>query len=181
MTEKRIVNTVRKENNMQLIQCTKKLADEMKIKVQKVDAADFNPLYCWHANLFKIGRKKCVIVMNNATRYHFVIYGVLKKDLQNLHLVFKENLVTNLLLSGMKPEMIERYLNEDQNIQYAATNNRSIISQMNDAVFAVEHFFYQESIIDLASLNQYLNETVMLKLPKYPVEMMREALLEIKR
>ena len=53
MTENRMVN-VERENNMQLIQCTKKLANEMKIKVQKVDTADFNPLYCWHANLFKI-------------------------------------------------------------------------------------------------------------------------------
>ncbi|WP_020061287.1 DUF6933 domain-containing protein [Bacillus sp. 123MFChir2] len=169
---------------MQLIQCTKKLADEMKIKVQKVDAADFNPLYCWHANLFKIGRKKCVMFMNNVTRYHFVVYGVLKKDLENLHLVFKKNLTTNLLLDGVDPEIIEQYLNQDSTVQYAATNNRSIISQINESIFAVDHYFYyelvekKEEFIDLAAMNQWLNEQIMLKLPKYPVEMMREALIE---
>ncbi|MFJ8526614.1 DUF6933 domain-containing protein [Bacillus sp. NPDC094106] len=167
---------------MQLIQCTKKLADEMKIKVQKVDAADFNPLYCWHANLFKIGRKKCVMIMNNATRYHFVIYGVLKKDLQNLDLVFKKNLITNLLLDGVDPEIIERYLNHDSIVQYAATNNRSIISQINESIFTVDHYFYYELVekghefIDLAEMNQNLNQLYMLKLSKQPVEMMRDAL-----
>lgn len=167
---------------MQLIQCTKKLADEMKIKVQKVDTADFNPLYCWHANLFKIGRKKCVMIMNNATRYHFVIYGVLKKDLQNLDLVFKKNLTTCLLLDGIEPEMIEQYLNHDSIVQYAATNNRSILSQINESIFAVDHYFYyelverQQEFIDLAEMNQNLNHIHMLKLSKQPVEMMRDAL-----
>lgn len=171
---------------MQLIQCTKKLADEMKIKVQKVEAADFNPLYCWHAHLFKIGRKKCVMIMNNATRYHFVIYGVLKKDLQNLDLIFKKNLITNLLLDSVDPEIIERYLNQDSIVQYAATNNRSILSQINESIFTVDHYFYYELVemkqefIDIAEMNQYLNRLIMLKLPKYPVEMMREALLGIK-
>lgn len=172
---------------MQLIQCTKKLADEMKIKVQKIDAADFNPLYCWHANLFKIGRKKCVMFMNNATRYHFVIYGVLKKDLQNLHLVFKKNLTTNLLLDGIDPEIIEQYLNQDSIVQFAETNNRSIISQINESIFAVDHYFYYELVekkqefIDLAAMNQWLNHQIMLKLSKYPVEMMRDALEGIKQ
>ncbi|HDX9590467.1 TPA: hypothetical protein ROX98_003508 [Bacillus pseudomycoides] len=169
---------------MQLIQCTKKLADEMKIKVQKVDDAEFNQLYCWHANLFKVGRKKCVMFMNNVTRYHFVVYGVLKKDLDNLHLVFKKNLTTNLLLDGIDPEIIEQYLYQDSTVQYAATNNRSIISQINESIFAVDHYFYYELVekkqefIDLAAMNQWLNEQIMLKLPKYPVEMMREALIE---
>ncbi|MBY0599474.1 DUF6933 domain-containing protein [Bacillus bingmayongensis] len=170
---------------MQLIQCTKKLADEMGITVEKIDpTSDNNSLNCWHAHLFRINRKKCVVVMNNITRYHFVIYGVTKRELQKLNLLFQKDLVTNLLLDGIKPEVIEQYLNQDPIIQYTATNNRSIISQMNEAIFTIESYFYDEwginkrDVINIAELNQYLNRTVMLKIPKYPVEMMRAALMQ---
>ncbi|MEH7053040.1 DUF6933 domain-containing protein [Bacillus pseudomycoides] len=169
---------------MQLIQCTKKLADAMEIKTEKIDLSDSNTLNCWHANLFTINRKKCVIVMNNITRYHFMIYGVTKKDLRNLEMLFKKDLVTNLLLDGIEPEVIEQYLNQDPTIQYAATNNRSIISQMNESVFMINDYFYNELVvimsdfINMAELNHCLNRTIMLKLPKYPVEMMRDVLMQ---
>ncbi|EEM01872.1 hypothetical protein bmyco0002_57330 [Bacillus pseudomycoides] len=169
---------------MQLIQCTKKLADAMEIKTEKIDLSDSNTLNCWHANLFTINRKKCVIVMNNITRYHFMIYGVTKKDLRNLEMLFKKDLVTNLLLDGIEPEVIEQYLNQDPTIQYAATNNCSIISQMNESIFMINDYFYNELVvkksdfINMAELNHCLNRTIMLKLPKYPVEMMRDVLMQ---
>ncbi|MGI2728170.1 MULTISPECIES: DUF6933 domain-containing protein [Bacillus cereus group] len=168
--------------NMQLIQCTKKLADMMELKTEKVDQRESNNLHSWHANLFTINRKKCVIVMNNVTRYHFIIYGVTKKDLRNFEALFQKNLVTNLLSDGVEPEVIEHYVKSSSPMQYAATNNRSILSQMNDAVFMVNHYFYAELVekqkpfINIEKLNQNLNKTVMLKIPKYPADMMRDAL-----
>ncbi|PEY38350.1 hypothetical protein CN354_10915 [Bacillus cereus] len=169
---------------MQLIQCTKKLADMLEIKTEKIDQSESNNLNCWHANLFTINRKKCVIVMNNVTRYHFVIYGITKKELRNFDALFQKDLITNLLLDGIEPEVIEQYLNQDPIVQYAATNNRSIISQMNESVFMIDHYFYDELVvkksgfINIAELNQYLNRTIMLKTPKNPVEMMRNALMQ---
>ncbi len=167
---------------MQLIQCTKKLADIMGLKTEKIALSESNNLHSWHANLFTINRKKCVIVMNNVTRYHFIIYGVTKKDLRDFEALFQKNLVTNLLLDGVEPEVIEYYVKDSSPMQYAAINNRSILSQMNDAVFMVDHYFYAELVekqkpfINIAELNQNLNQTLMTKIPKYPAEMMSEAL-----
>lgn len=107
-----------------------------------------------------------------------------EKDLRNLEALFKKDLVTNLLLDGIEPEVIEQYLNQDLTIQYAATNNRSIISQMNESVFMINDYFYDElevkksDFINMAELNHYLNRMIMLKIPKYPVEMMRDALMQ---
>ncbi|WP_242218549.1 hypothetical protein [Bacillus cereus group sp. BfR-BA-01380] len=58
---------------------------------------------------------------------------------------------------------------------------------MNESIFTVDHYFYYELVekgqefIDIAEMNQYLNRLIMLKLPKYPVEMMRNALEGIKK
>ncbi|WP_202407117.1 DUF6933 domain-containing protein [Guptibacillus hwajinpoensis] len=63
-----------------LIQCTKKLLQELKVDV--VTEVDEDPLYSWHANLIKLGRKKVVVFTNDQNRYAIVLYGVKAKDLK---------------------------------------------------------------------------------------------------
>lgn len=41
---------------MLIIQCTKKLAGELKIKLQNIEAG-YNPVYAWHANLFDYNQR----------------------------------------------------------------------------------------------------------------------------
>ncbi|MEH7349529.1 DUF6933 domain-containing protein [Gottfriedia acidiceleris] len=110
------------------IQLTKKLSDEMKIKVEKPDLSNENQLFCWHANIFKIGRKKCVLVMNNVTRYCFVMYGLLKKDFTNFEVLMKRSIVTNFLANEFDVEKVDQYMKQLGEVQYTATSDRSIIS-----------------------------------------------------
>ncbi|TCP28733.1 hypothetical protein EV207_11645 [Scopulibacillus darangshiensis] len=80
---------------MLTIQCTKKLRDELKIQpLKEVESND--PLYSWHADLFLVNRKKCVLVLNNKTRYNFVLYGLKKPDLKNLDEIIIKNIAENL-------------------------------------------------------------------------------------
>jgi len=163
-----------------IIQCTKKLADEMKIKVSKPEVLNENQILCWHANLFKIGRKKCVLVMNNLTRYHFVLYGLVKKDFVKFEELVKMNIAENFLADGMNPDHIDRYIDRLGEIQLCATSDRSIISQMTDSILAIEYMIYYEeekgNSISIFEINRKLNYTLMMKIPKYPYEMMIDAL-----
>ncbi len=64
------------EEMTMLIECTKKLADAMKIKLCEITPIKREPFYEWHAHLFWFDRRKGVILMNNQTRYCIVLYGV---------------------------------------------------------------------------------------------------------
>ncbi|PGM57001.1 hypothetical protein [Bacillus sp. AFS053548] len=164
------------------IQLTKKLSDEMKIKVEKPELSNENQLFCWHANIFKIGRKKCVLVMNNVTRYCFVMYGLLKKDFTNFEELMKRSIVTNFLANEFDVEKVDQYMKQLGEVQYTATSNRSIISQMNEMIYQAEHIIYYRAeegeTISLLHLNLNLNQTPLSKLGAYPNELMKEALDE---
>jgi len=47
-----------------LIQCTKKLLDELNVKLTVVN--DEKPLFCWHANLITINHRKTVVLLNDS-------------------------------------------------------------------------------------------------------------------
>lgn len=169
-----------KGNLIMKIQLTKKLADEMKIKVVKPEENQEEQLFCWHANMFKIGRTKCVMVMNNVTRYHFMIYGLLKKDFANLEEIIFKEIISNFYGDDYSSDQVNAYLNQMGEIQYTATNNRSIISQLNDAILMTQHTFYYKAergeTVFLYDLNRNLNQTPMVKMKDYPINMMRKAL-----
>ena len=57
-----------------IINCTKKLCDELKINPQKVEIVD--PLFSWHANIIRVNRKKTVVLVNDSNRYTIVLYRI---------------------------------------------------------------------------------------------------------
>ncbi len=160
-----------------IIQCTKKLADEMKMKVEKPDLTHEKLLNCWNAHIFKIGRTKCVMIMNNVSRYHFVIYGLLKKDFINLSEIIKKELLTNFFADEFSEDDINKYLDQIGDIQYTATSDRSLISQLNDSILITQHIFYEEAEmgnpISIYDLNRELNSMLMIKINGDPKDVMR--------
>ena len=64
-----------------LIQCTKKLLDELNIKPS---IKEEKPFFSWHANLLTINRRKTVVLMNNKNRYIIVLHGLKAKDKKNI-------------------------------------------------------------------------------------------------
>ena len=49
-----------------IINCTKKLQDELGIKPEKAEV--FDSLYSWHANIIKINRRKTMVLVNDASK-----------------------------------------------------------------------------------------------------------------
>jgi hypothetical protein len=89
------------------IQCTKKLLEELKSPAEKVDVTDVDPLYCWHAKKFVYNRKKCVLVMNNHTRYNFLLYGLKSNDFKNFTNVVIQGIQENLLADGFEYQLLK--------------------------------------------------------------------------
>jgi Plasmid pRiA4b ORF-3-like protein len=161
------------------IQCTKKLLEQIKIPVEKVDVTGVDPLYCWHANIFVHNRKKCVLVMNNHTRYNFLLYGLKSNDFKNFTNVVIQAIQENLLADGFDASVVKEYLSKCKESAITTTSERSINSQIKEMVHFCEFFFDEfkekKEIPDLDKINRKLNTYVMSKLPQiYSVKAMKE-------
>lgn len=119
---------------MRLIRCTQKLLRELSFFPAGSDVAEINPegLGNWYANLVRFDRRKCFIFTNEKTLYSFLVPGVLKKDLLNIHNLFRSHLSNNLQYEGFATDVIKRALEEYNEIGLAKTASRSVLGSMND-------------------------------------------------
>ncbi|XRG76978.1 hypothetical protein V5E38_14075 [Rossellomorea sp. GAMAL-10_SWC] len=90
--------------------------------------------------------------------------------------------MTNFLANEFDVEKVDQYMKQLGEVQYTATSDRSIISQMSDMIYLAESYVYHRvednEIISLLHLNLDLNDTPLYKLRSYPNKLMREALDE---
>lgn len=166
---------------MLAIQCTKKLKVELKIDIPKEISVTLDPFYSWHSHLFMLNRRKCAIVMNNLTRYNFIMMGLRKENFKEYDQMVIAAIKENLLDEGASKEQVDKYVENYDSAVYLPTSDRSIISQMNEMIRVVEHWHSMEKYEGVESnvneINRKLNRFVMLKLPKsYSGETMLEEL-----
>lgn len=168
---------------VQLIRCTQKLLKELKTKPTEIEPK-FGYVGCWHANLLRFERRKCVLLTNDQTLYSIFIPGLRKPDFEQFEEVFRQHLFKNLVFEEFTQKQIEFVLNEYREIKFAKTNNRNVLGSMNDLAFQLEHLIWAQGglrNLDLLALNQELNRIPMgaLKYGK-SIEALRRKLEQIK-
>lgn len=126
-----------------LIQCTKKLLDELKIKPEAGKEGD--PLVNWHANLLIINRKKTIVLVNDHNRYVVILHGLKAKDFKQLDLLIVQGIRETLEAEGIKPEIIEKYLLAAKELIFTKTKDRTSVARMNKAC---EEVYYFEDLLD---------------------------------
>ena len=164
---------------MRIIHCTKKLLKELDVSLIEPDKILPNPegLGNWYANILRIDRRKCVIFTNEKILYTFLIPKVLKTNLKNIEEEFLIQLSYNLQNEGFGLEVINRVMQEYQEIGFAKTVSKSVLGSMNDLAWQYEFQIMREGGIDNIKIlqhNQMINRTPMGALKyKYPIEAMK--------
>lgn len=147
-----------------IIECTKKLADAMKIKVKPYDVANAESFYEWHANLFMFDRRKGILLMNNKTRYCIVLYGVKLEHFKRFDKVVLDSISETFLAEGFDENIIDKYIANCRNVDYTKTHDRSVLGQMKDfdisISWQIEDYLPSENI-NLIELNKWVNNTLM--------------------
>jgi len=169
---------------MLLIQSTKKLSEQLNEKHSREQIIKNDPIYSWHAHVFFYKRKKYVIVMNNRSRYNFILGGLVKKDFMKFDERVRDGIKDNLLADDFDPHIVEKYLDQCKTVQFSPTSDRSIISQMNDMILITKNTWnvnaFKAQDIDLYEQNRSNNEFVMSTLPEaYSKDAMEKALREM--
>ena len=154
---------------MAILRCTKKLLTELKTPNGDVIQTP-NELNSWHVNLFRVDRRKCVIFTHDRTLYSFLALGLTKPDFQHFKEIFRQGLFKNLMADGIpKKQIIKVLLDDLQNIEFARTNNRSVLGSMNDLVFQVKSqisVWGGYSNVDIDKVNHYINRIPMSAIEK---------------
>lgn len=121
-----------------LIQCTKKLLDQLNIRPSvKVEV---NPLFSWHANLITLNRRKAVILVNDRNRYIVALYGVKSRDFKNLNKLIIEAVKEAFKGECIKDNIIEQFINQCGEIVYTTTKDKGTVARMNKSCEAVSYF-----------------------------------------
>jgi hypothetical protein len=169
---------------MLILECTKKLADELKVSLQNIIPMGSDPFYSWHANLFTYNGRKCAILMNDKTRFCFILYGLKKEHFKDFGKVVLDAMVENCTAEGFEKDIIEKYIHNSGTILYTKTSDRSTLGQMNDMVFMATQVYLEDFLVEdklnQIEVNKTLNRAPMVKW-KYlrGFEGMKEELLKI--
>lgn len=103
------------------IGCTKNLQDELMITAEApVQDDDF---YSWTANFVKAGRRKMVVVVNDATRFSFVLFGLKAVDFKKLDKLIVNGIRESFRSIFVTEQTIEKYLDEAGEIKYTKTKS----------------------------------------------------------
>ncbi|MFZ3138779.1 MAG: hypothetical protein WA126_15465 [Thermodesulfovibrionales bacterium] len=168
---------------MRIIHCTKKLLKELDVPLIEPDKIPqpTEGLGNWYANLLRIDRRKCLLFTNEESLYTFLIPKVLKANLKSIEQEFLVNLSYNLQNEGFELDVINRVMQEYQEIGFAKTSNRQVLGSMNDLTFQYQVLIEQKEGLEnirILELNKHINRTIMGALKyKYPIEGLKRVLL----
>ena len=142
--------------------------------------AETDPLWSWHAKVFHVERRKCILVTNDSTLLCMFIPGLKSPDFKTFSIIFGQYLFKILLNEEIPQKQIETVLSECENIQYAKTNNRSVLGSMNDQNFQLEYIIQDAgglAATDIYELNRQVNRNVLKAIDyAYPIEIFKEKL-----
>jgi Domain of unknown function (DUF6933) len=142
---------------MAILRCTQKLLSELKLRpsdsIQQPDE-----LSSWHANLLRIGRRKCVLFTHDTTLYSFFIPGLKKPDFENIREVFRQNFFKSLIVEDIPQKHIEIFLEANREIRISKTNNRSVLGSMNDLAFQLKDKIAYEGGIENTDITKLIHD-----------------------
>ena len=121
------------------IGCTKKLLDFLEIV--PAQAPQEEPLFSFSANLLVLNRRKCIVVVNDASCCGFILYGVTAKDKNSIQQKLEEGLRNMLASENYAADIIDRYVAECAfPAALCKSSNRSAVARLNQFCGRVEGF-----------------------------------------
>lgn len=148
------------------IQCTKKLLDMLPTLPgspddhpgdagpQAAGSREADPLFGWHANLVKVGRRQMLLMLNDYSRYPLFVYGVKRADLKNLPALFQQALTEIWLADGIDQPTVDRYLDLAGPIRITRSGSRSYVSNMVQLALDLPFYLDEPGLLDESRLIQ---------------------------
>lgn len=122
------------------IGCTKKLLDYIGRPYSAVNI-ETDPILSWSANLLTLNRRKAIAVVNDASRYGFVLYGLTASNRKELDALILQGVRACLETEHIAHNLIDRYMADcGDTIVCTKTANRSVVARLNKFCERAEWF-----------------------------------------
>lgn len=112
-----------------LLHCTKKLAAKLP-EVSVTPLAETSPLGSWHANLYTIDHRQCVMFCHDETRYVLFKPGLVKADFVELGRLHRELFLASLVALGVKETLLNRVSLVLGPVQFDCITDRSALEEL---------------------------------------------------
>jgi hypothetical protein len=149
---------------MRYLRCTKKLLEEMDAQPNSSKSDQNGILGDWYANLLFIERKKCLLFVNEKTRFCFLMPNLKRVHIKNLAVVFRDGLFGALLSEGYQAPMIEHILSEYDSLGYSKATDRAVLGSMTEYAKTYDYWIANEGGLarcDLKAMNKQMNQMFM--------------------
>jgi len=146
------------------LKCTKKLLDILKIKNPnnfKIPNAN-EDIENWHCNILDYGKIYAILLTNDKTLFSFYLFGFEKNDFKDFSEIIKQNIFKTMLNLGFEQKRFEVILKSMKNIKFSRTNNKSVITSMNQMLLYIHGRMDREK--DLLDIQIGLNNLPVKKL-----------------
>ena len=112
-----------------LLKCSADMQKNMNLKADKLEEND--RLFSWCAHTVKVSRRNCVVLMNSASKFNIVLWGLRAKDYEKLPSLIPEYIKAAMLDAYFSPEVIEKYLTDMGEVVICKNSNRSDVTRLN--------------------------------------------------
>lgn len=120
-----------------IIHCTKKLATKLPT-VSSQPLPESSPLGSWHANLYTIDRRNCVLFCHDSTRYTLFLPGLKKQEFADLGRWFKEIFTASLAYMGLEDNQIRRVELALGPVAFDTVTDRSVLGSLNQMKYMLD-------------------------------------------
>ena len=173
---------------MLILNCTSSLLDELDIEKEDLIERDQlekegDELYHWHANFFRLERRKCLLLMNVASRCSIFFYGLKKPDFADIEDLVLQAVRENFVADRVPQEWIDRYFAGLSGVGYSKTYSRSVLGCMNDRQNSLEFLLDRVKPElegrNVVRINKRFNRTPILSLEtSFPLRRLWEKMAE---
>ncbi|MCW8933227.1 MAG: hypothetical protein OQK98_00750 [Gammaproteobacteria bacterium] len=163
--------------------CTAKVQKEIGLKAKDLNEITDGKsmLGNWYVNISTIDRRKTFLFVNERTLLSFILYGIKKSNISNIHEAFLKALNQLLMLEGIDYSVIDKLNNEYLNLQYTKTGSKQVLGNMNDLMSLYKHFIYSDGGLkhcDLTEIIHRINRTPQKNIGwGYSIDLAKELLL----
>lgn len=147
-----------------IIHCTKKLAAKlsklkMHIQTEAEVQAETSPLGSWHAQVYEIDNRDCILFTNDRTRYSMFMPGLSQSHFEHFDQSFKDIFMASLFKQSVSDSQLMQVELALGKMTLDSTTNRSVMGSLNNLRHMVDGRLERVSNVmelDIVELNKFL-------------------------
>lgn len=142
-----------------LIHCTQKLAAKLPV-VSDSQVMETGPLGSWHAHIYNIDRRQCILFCHDKTRYTLLLPGLRKEQFAAIGRLFKELFLASLATYGLPDSLLKRVELAVGPALFDRTTDRSVLGTLNQTRSELDCLLDGMNVmeLDLLQAAKWLNE-----------------------